>query len=149
MAKQRSLRSMLTTKARDALFSYFGTTTLPPINTNATSAKIIEWKKDPAVGQCYNKLFNQKGSSAVLTQILEKVFPEEYPPSLHIAFVTATFSVLLDPTSNTIQTNENTMKDKINFYMVNFHDFVLKNWNNDFYLLTILFKINQRSECIR
>ena len=149
MAKQRSLRSLLTTKARDALFSYFGTSNLPPINTNVLSAKIVEWKKDPAVALCYNKLFNQEGSLGVLTQILEKVFSDEYPPSLHIAFVTATLSVLLDPTSNTIQTNENTMKDKINFYMVNFYDFVLKNWNNDFYLLTILFKINQRSECIR
>ncbi|RGB21822.1 hypothetical protein C1646_777190 [Rhizophagus diaphanus] len=117
MAKQRSLRSLLTTKARDALFSYFGTFNLPPINTNIPSAKIVKWKKDPVVTLCYNKLFNQKGSLGVLTQILEKVFSDKYPLSLHIAFVTATLSVLLDLTSNTIQTNENTMKDKINFYM--------------------------------
>ena len=33
------------------------------------------------------------------------------------------------------------MKDKIEYYMVNFHDFALKNCNNDFYLFTNLFKM--------
>ncbi|GBC23957.2 hypothetical protein GLOIN_2v1834793 [Rhizophagus irregularis DAOM 181602=DAOM 197198] len=57
LSKQRSLRSCLTTKARDALFSYFGEVILPPINTNTSSAGIIEWKNHPAVAECYNKLF--------------------------------------------------------------------------------------------
>ncbi|CAB5357935.1 unnamed protein product [Rhizophagus irregularis] len=117
LSKQRSLRSCLTTKARDALFSYFGEVILPPINTNTSSAGIIEWKNHPAVAECYNKLFNQNGSLGVLTRILERVFAGEYPSSLHLAFVTATFAVLLDPKSKTIQTNENTMKNKIEYYM--------------------------------
>ncbi|PKK55815.1 hypothetical protein RhiirC2_801449 [Rhizophagus irregularis] len=99
LSKQRSLRSCLTTKARDALFSYFGK------------------KNNPAVAEYYNKLFNQNGSLGVLTQILKRVFAGEYPSSLHLAFVTATFTVLLDPKSKTIQTNENTMKNKIKYYM--------------------------------
>jgi hypothetical protein len=130
----------LTTKARDALFSYFGEAILPPINTNASSAKLIEWKNNPAVAECYDKLFNQDGSLTVLTRILEKVFAGECPSSLHLAFVTATFAVLLDPKSKTIQTNENTMKDKIKYYMVNFMILNL-NCNNDIYLLTNLFKL--------
>ncbi|CAB4412569.1 unnamed protein product [Rhizophagus irregularis] len=72
---KRSLHSILTTKARDTLFSYFGASTLPLIT------KILEWKNNPAVALCYDKLFNQEGSLIVLTQILEKVFVE---PSLHI-----------------------------------------------------------------
>ncbi|UZO15318.1 uncharacterized protein OCT59_006747 [Rhizophagus irregularis] len=87
LSKQRSLRSCLTTKARDALFSYFGEVILPPINTNTSSARIIEWKNHPAVAECYNKLFNQNGSLGVLTRILERVFAGEYPSSLHLAFV--------------------------------------------------------------
>ncbi|GBC47358.2 hypothetical protein GLOIN_2v1834793 [Rhizophagus irregularis DAOM 181602=DAOM 197198] len=117
LSKQRSLRSCLTTKARDALFSYFGEVILPPINTNTSSAGIIEWKNHPAVAECYNKLFNQNGSLGMLTRILERVFAGEYPSSLHLAFVTATFAVLLDLKSKTIQTNENTMKNKIEYYM--------------------------------
>jgi hypothetical protein len=130
----------LTTKARDALFSYFGEVILPPINTNTSSAGIIEWKNHPAVAECYNKLFNQNGSLGVLTRILERVFAGEYPSSLHLAFVTATFAVLLDPKSKTIQTNENTMKNKIEYYMVNFIILNL-NCNNGIYLLTNLFKL--------
>ena len=130
----------MTTKARDALFSYFGEAVLPPINTNALSAEIIEWKNNPAVAECYNKLFNQDGSLGVLTRILERVFVGEYPSSLHLAFVTATFAVLLDPKSKTIQTNENTMKNEIVYYMVNFMILNL-NCNNDIYLLTNLFKL--------
>lgn len=130
----------MTTKARDALFSYFGEVILPPINTNTSSAGIIEWKNHPAVAECYNKLFNQNGSLGVLTRILERVFAGEYPSSLHLAFVTATFAVLLDPKSKTIQTNENTMKNKIEYYMVNFIILNL-NCNNGIYLLTNLFKL--------
>jgi hypothetical protein len=130
----------LTTKARDALFSYFGEAILPSINTSASSAGIIEWKNNPAVAECYNKLFNQDGSLGVLTRILERVFVGEYPSSLHLAFVTATFAVLLDSKSKIIQINENTMKNKIEYYMVNFMILNL-NCNNGIYLLTNLFKL--------
>jgi len=46
----------LSSKAKDALFSYFGEGELPDINTFATPAEIARWKKTKEVSSCYKKL---------------------------------------------------------------------------------------------
>ncbi|GET67322.1 hypothetical protein GLOIN_2v1880889 [Rhizophagus irregularis DAOM 181602=DAOM 197198] len=84
LSKQRSLRSCLTTKARDALFSYFGEVILPPINTNTSSAGIIEWKNHPAVAECYNKLFNQNGKYYMECPYCSRTFSSKSGYTQHV-----------------------------------------------------------------
>ncbi|RIA83854.1 hypothetical protein C1645_833142, partial [Glomus cerebriforme] len=110
LAKQRSLCSFLSNKAKKVLFTHFGATVLPQINTNSTAEKITAWKANPKVTECYNNLFNRE-KNFTFTQILEKVFASEMPPFLHIAFVATTFTVLLDLKFKTISTNEDVMKN--------------------------------------
>jgi hypothetical protein len=105
------LRSVLAGRARDTLFAHFGSTLLPPINNNASATEISKWKKLPEVAACYNKLFNEKNDSALLAKILEKVLGKD-PPTNHMAFVMALYSVMLDPNSEGIHANENSMKKK-------------------------------------
>jgi len=50
------VRGTLSSKAKDALFSYFGEGELPGINTSATPAEIARWKKTKEVSSCYKKL---------------------------------------------------------------------------------------------
>jgi hypothetical protein len=111
------------------LFAHFGDDSLPLINHNASATEIAKWKKKKEVAECYKKVFenNECKRSPVLQQLFEKVFlGENNPSSLHIAFVMAIYMVLLDPSSQSIQANENTIKKKINYYMVRFINLHLK-----------------------
>jgi len=49
MKQFRSARGTLATKARDALFTYFGDVNLPRINTSAPPIEISNWKKSNEV----------------------------------------------------------------------------------------------------
>src|SRR2546421_6053587 len=70
MKQFRSARGTLATKARDALFTYFGDVNLPRINTSAPPIEISNWKKSNEVRKCYNKLF--ENNNKVLARLLEK-----------------------------------------------------------------------------
>ncbi|RIA93980.1 hypothetical protein C1645_735095 [Glomus cerebriforme] len=122
LAKHQSLCGVLSSKAKEVLFTYFGADALLPINTSSSPQKITEWKANPSVAECYNKLFNKERNSDLLAKILRKVFAGENPSSLHIAFVTATFAVLLDLKFKTICTNENVMRNKIDYFMKKLKD---------------------------
>ena len=93
---------------------------MPLINNNASATEIIKWKKTREVAECYRKVFDQENKkSSMLLQLFEKVFAgEENPPIIHMAFVMAMYTVILDPDSQYIQVNESTMKLKIDNYMV-------------------------------
>ena len=69
---------------------------------------------------CYNKLFNDKKDSVPLAKILEKVLGKD-PSTNHMAFVMALYSVMLDPNSEGIYASENSMKKKMNKYLVSFY----------------------------
>jgi hypothetical protein len=112
----------LASKAREALFSFFGESDLPPINNSATSTEITAWKKKKEVALCYNKLFTPKDS--LLSRILANIFMEGNPSNAHVAYVTAIYSTMLDPKSQGIQANENAMKDKIRYFLVSYHKFI-------------------------
>src|SRR5437764_12785899 len=81
MKQFRSARGTLATKARDALFTYFGDVNLPRINTSAPPIEISNWKKSNKVRKCYNKLSKIiiRYWQGFLRKFLEKTFP-----SLHI-----------------------------------------------------------------
>lgn len=81
MLKQvRSLRGSLSSRTREMIFSTYGETYLPPINTNSSPSEIAEWKKKPEVAKCYRALFrkmnNSEGSTSTLVRIVEKVLSE-------------------------------------------------------------------------
>ena len=67
----------MASKTREAIFSIFGETNLPPINTNASSSEISRWKQKEKVSNCYKRLFekidNKENSPLVLTRIIGKV----------------------------------------------------------------------------
>ena len=87
---------------------------LPPINNNATATEISNWKKLPEVAA------NDKKDSVPLAKILEKVLGKD-PSTNHMAFVMALYSVMLDPNSEGIHASENSMKKKMNKYLVSFY----------------------------
>ena len=60
LIKQRSLRGTLASKAREALFAFFGESDLPPINNSAASIEIAAWKRKKEVALCYNKIFTPR-----------------------------------------------------------------------------------------
>src|SRR5437773_35372 len=80
MKQFRSARGTLATKARDALFTYFGDVNLPRINTSAPPIEISNWKKSNEVRKCYNKLFEIiiRYWRGFLRKFLEKTFPNLY-----------------------------------------------------------------------
>ncbi|RIA95501.1 hypothetical protein C1645_816586 [Glomus cerebriforme] len=104
-------------KAKEVLFTYFRADALLPINTSSSPQKITEWKTNPSVAECYHELFNKERNSDLLVKVLRKVFASKNSPFLHIAFVTATFVVLLNLKSKTICTNESVMRNKIDYFM--------------------------------
>ena len=83
MKQFRSARGTLATKARDALFTYFGDVNLPRINTSAPPIEISNWKKSNEVRKCYNKLF--ENNNKVLARLLEKIFGKNLPKPVHSA----------------------------------------------------------------
>lgn len=117
MAKYRSLRGTLATKAKETLFAFFGESVLPQINSSATPEEIIRWKKGTGVSTCYNQLF---GKSSVLGQLFQKIFVEDSPPKVHLAFVMSIYATILDPKSKIVQLNESEMKNKVEHYLVSF-----------------------------
>ena len=114
----------MSSKAKDALFSYFGEGELPGINTSATPAEIARWKKTKEVSSCYKKLFIRSGvgdkkNDLVLTKIIERIFPEKEDsvPNVQLAFVIAVYDA-------SIRLDKVALKDKVEYYLVSFCKFV-------------------------
>ena len=116
MKQFRSARGTLATKARDALFTYFGDVNLPRINTSAPPIEISNWKKSNEVQKCYNKLF--KNNNKVLARLLEKIFGKNLPKPVHSAFAIAVCTSILNPESDRIQLCEESMKVIYNNHLV-------------------------------
>ena len=123
----RSFRGGLASKAREVLFSHFGDSSLPLINSNASATEIAQWKKRKEVAECYKRVFDSENKELVLSQLLEKVFVgEDNTPNIHMVFVMSLYKVLLDPSFPNIQVSESIMKIKIEEYMVSFINLHLK-----------------------
>ena len=111
MKQFRSARGTLATKARDALFTYFGDVNLPRINTSAPPIEISNWKKSNEVRKCYNKLF--ENNNKVLARLLEKIFGKNLPK-----FAITVCTSILNPESDRIQLCEESMKVIYNNHLV-------------------------------
>src|SRR5205814_7647964 len=119
----RSLRGTLASKTREAIFSIFGETNLPPINTNASSSEISRWKQKEEVSNCYKRLFekidNKENSPLVLTRIIGKVLHKN-SSTVEMAFVVVICMGILDPKNGKLKFSSKTMKQKIKYYLVGF-----------------------------
>ena len=71
------MRSALTSKIKEAMFSVFGESQLDSINTHASPQAVIEWKTSAKTKDCYKKLFapiNKDNSDNIyISLILAKV----------------------------------------------------------------------------
>ena len=113
----------MASKIRKAIFSIFGETNLPPINTNASSSEISRWKQKEEVSNCYKRLFekidNKENSPLVLTRIIGKVLHKN-SSTVETAFVVVICMGILDPKNGKLKFSSKTMKQKIKYYLVGF-----------------------------
>jgi len=113
----------LASKTREAIFSIFGETNLPLINTNASSSEISRWKQKEEVSNCYKCLFekidNKENSPLVLTRIIGKVLHKN-SSTVETAFMVVICMGILDPKNGKLKFSSKTMKQKIKYYLVGF-----------------------------
>ena len=113
----------MASKTREAIFSIFGETNLPPINTNASSSEISRWKQKEEVSNCYKRLFekidNKENSPLVLTRIISKVLHKN-SSTVETAFVVVICMGILDLKNGKLKFSSKTMKQKIKYYLVGF-----------------------------
>ena len=98
------------------MFSVFGEENLEPINTNATSTEITDWKNSPKTAICFSRLLgNVKGYEefSYMSRICEKVWPKSKVSAELSVFAIAICKMMLNPKTETIQMNELNMKNKI------------------------------------
>ena len=129
MEKQHSAWRTLTSKIKDALFSYFGETELPAIKSSATPVEIASWKKRKEVASCYKKLFEPSSddiSDLVLVKIMERIFfkREDSIPNVQMAYAIAVCTTVLNPKYENIKLEKDAMKDQVTCYLVGFCKFV-------------------------
>lgn len=131
LTKQRSARGTLASKAKDALFSFFGEVELPKIKSSATPSEISRWKELKEVTNCYKKLFQKLdlfNNELVLEKIIENVFSdsetENSVPKVQMAFVIAVCVTILNPKCERIKLEKKEMKVRVSFYLVSFCKFV-------------------------
>jgi hypothetical protein len=114
----RSERGSFTSKVKDAIFFYFGESSLPRINTADPPVDILKWKKKPAIAKCYYQLFSNHHKA--LVEIVDKVFGEKNYSNLQMAYVISICITILNPKNKHIKCQENVMKKKIHYYLVSF-----------------------------
>ena len=115
MEKLRSLRSFLTTKIKDTLFSVFGEGLLEPITNKATPEMILEWKKSEKTRACYKKLFDKINNTkdTYMERILEKIWPSGDASEEKIAYAIAVCQTVLNPKNKILTMSEDIIKPLI------------------------------------
>ncbi|RHZ85205.1 hypothetical protein Glove_70g9 [Diversispora epigaea] len=109
--KIRNLRSNLSTKVKASIFKIFDK--LPPINSNATAAKITAWKRSPIVLECYKKLFTEIKNTfeKYIVRIIKNAWPKkEFIPDSHTAWCVSIAEILLNPNNEYIQITEDVVQ---------------------------------------
>jgi hypothetical protein len=122
------LRGTLTARIKEAVFTIFGEANLPSINTNATPDEIRRWKTGPAA-HCRKRLFEPLSlldpNITYMSKILEKVWADpDKVTNISIAFAISVCDLFLNPKSQNIQINEDTLKATLKKNLVKFCNFV-------------------------
>ena len=95
---------------------------------NALPAEISKWKRDPAVKQCHDKLFEQINeydgeTITFIVRIMEKVFIDPKKASnVLIAYAMSVCDIFLDPANEHIQITESIIKEKFKEKLVSFRN---------------------------
>lgn len=110
------MRSALTTRVKDAMFSVFGESELDSINTNAIPSDVSEWKSSRKTKACYQKLFMSISSDpndTYMSRILSKVWPSKLPSNIKLAYAMAVCQIMLNDYYEKLTMSEDTVKDRL------------------------------------
>lgn len=125
--QHRSFRGTLTSNIKDALFSVFGVSALPTINSKSEPSEIVKWKNSPEVRKCHENLHKKTiNGPTFMTLIIKKVWPkEDYKEIRHnwIAFAVTVAEILLDSDIPGIQITESIAKPRIEIHIQNIVSF--------------------------
>ena len=75
------LSGSLTSRIKDALYTIFPE--LPSITSNLLPSEIWQWKSNPIVASCHNKLFKKivvEEPTTFMSKILDRLFPSKKAP---------------------------------------------------------------------
>jgi hypothetical protein len=127
LSQLRSERGTLTSNIKTAIYYIFEKEQLRHITSNASPSEIQDWKRDPSVRRCYNKLFKKVipgEPDTYITKIINKAFKEKKDkknvPKVKIAYAMGTCEIFLNPDNQHIQISEKIMKPKIIKNLVKF-----------------------------
>ena len=119
-----SIRGSISSKIRETIFGFFGESSLPSINTNASPKDIINWKEKPEVAECFKNLFEkvtkEEEAPLLLTYIISTVLDDDYS-NIEMAYVVVVCISLLNPNCRKIKLSSKEMKHKVNVYLVSFY----------------------------
>jgi len=119
IAKHRSYRGSLTSRIKDALHHIFPE--LPSITSNSPPSEIRQWKNNPIVANCHNKLFKKivvEEPTTFMSKILDRLFPlKKSAPKIYVAYAISVCEYLLNPSNQQIQVSESAIKFLISKYL--------------------------------
>ena len=119
LAKHRSFRGSLTSRIKDALYNIFPE--LPSITSNSPPSEIRQWKSDPIVASCHNKLFKKivvEEPTTFMSKILDRLFPsKKSAPKIYVAYAISVCEYILNPSNQQIQVSESAIKFLISKYL--------------------------------
>ncbi len=119
LAKHRSFRGSLTSRIKDALYTIFPE--LPSITSNSPPSEIRQWKSNPIVASCHNKLFKKivvEEPTTFMSKILDRLFPsKKSAPKIYVAYAISVCEYILNPSNQQIQVSESAIKFLISKYL--------------------------------
>ena len=119
LAKHRSFRGSLTSRIKDVLYTIFPE--LPSITSNSPPSEIRQWKSNPIVASCHNKLFKKivvEEPTTFMSKILDRLFPsKKSAPKIYVAYAISVCEYILNPSNQQIQVSESAIKFLISKYL--------------------------------
>ena len=115
----------MTSKVKDALFSFFGESDLLRIKSSAAPVEISQWKELKVVRRCFKRLFQKFDiNQLVLKKIIANVFSEDSVPKVQMAYVIAVCITILNLKCEKIKLDKKEMQDRVAFFLVSSCKFV-------------------------
>jgi hypothetical protein len=110
------MRSALTTRIKEAMFSVFGESQLDSINTTAIPGKVAEWKASRKTRDCYQKLFTPISNDSTVTymqKILTKVWSGTTPSNTKMAYAITVCQIMLSDRYDKLTISEDFAKSRL------------------------------------
>ena len=124
LKQHRSLRSALSSKIKDAMFSVFGEAQLDSINANASPAIVAAWKASQKTKSCYKKLFTPISDDDIndtyIARILTKAWPGvRMPTNLKMAYTITICQIMLSDRYDKLKIGDDIVKNRLRKNIVN------------------------------